>query len=140
MATCKDCIDYAKCLRLGDLDALSLTEGVEACAGFVPVKVCIDLVSHLGETVYKICPKCNPNHNESCERCAWHGCLSQVGCDVYGLWSNGEYSADKCTIVPKKLYWNFIPTIAKELGNRAFLNRDDAVRKLEALKSLEKGE
>lgn len=140
MATCKDCIDYARCLRRGDEDALNLTEGIETCRGFTPTAVCIDLIGHIGEKVYKICPKCNPDHNESCARCAWRGCMSQIGCDVFGLWNDGQYPADKCTIVPKFIHWNFIPAIAKEIGNKAFLNRDDAVRKLETLKEQDRNE
>ena len=136
--TCKDCIDYKRCLNRGDVDALNLTEGIEVCRGFTPIDICIELTKHIGETIYKICPKCNPDHNESCNRCAWKGCLSQVGCDIFGLWDNGEYDANNCTIVPKTIYWNFIPTIAKELGKKAFFNPEDAKQKLNALADKEK--
>lgn len=132
--TCKDCIDYKICLNRGDKDALNLTEGVEICNGFAPIDVCLELIQHIGKTIYKICPKCNSDHNESCNRCAWKGCMTMTGCDVFGLWNNGEYPADKCTIVPKILHWNFIPVIAKELGKKAFYNREDAMEKLRTLK------
>jgi len=40
----------------------------------------IDLPCRLGETVYKICPKCNDKHDGSCENCAWRDCPKP--CDV----------------------------------------------------------
>ena len=82
MAKCNECIEYTRCLLKGDEDALNLTEGVEVCRGFTPKDVCLELIEHIGETIYKICPKCNPHHNESCERCAWRGCMSIQGCDI----------------------------------------------------------
>ena len=139
MAKCYECIEYTRCLLKGDEDALNLNEGMEVCRGFAHKDICYELISHIGETIYKICPKCNPDHNESCNRCAWRGCMSLTGCDVFGLWEDGQYPAEQCTIVPKIIHWNFIPAIAKELGNKAFLNRDDAVRKLESLKALKGG-
>lgn len=139
MAKCNECIEYTRCLLKGDEDALNLTEGVEVCRGFTPKDVCLELIEHIGETIYKICPKCNPHHNESCERCAWRGCMSIQGCDIFGLRNDGQYPADECTVVPKIIHWNFIPALSKELGSKAFLNRDDAVRNLETLKALAKG-
>ena len=39
----------------------------------------------IGETVYKICPKCNDKHDGSCKNCAWEGCIWS-GCNsAYSL-------------------------------------------------------
>lgn len=87
----------------------------------------------VGDIVYRICPKCNDDHNGSCKNCAWAGCASNCGCTTYGLWTDGQYQADKCTIVPYKVSWNYIPELIKEIGNRVFLIREEAEAKLKEL-------
>ena len=128
--TCKDCIDYKLCLNRRDQDALNLNQGVEGCRGFAEVEVCKELVSHIGEIVYKICPKCNDRHNGSCENCAWRNASFLYGCDVFGLWGDGQYPADKCTIVPFYITFNRIPTIAHQLGKKCFFSREEAEKAL----------
>lgn len=95
----------------------------------LPVKV--------GEPVYRICPKCNDKHNESCENCAWRGSLSDCGCTTYGLWSDGQFSPDECTVVPYKVTWNYIPNLLKHFGKTVFLTKADAE---EALRKMNKTE
>ena len=53
----------------------------------------VELPCKVGDTVYRICPKCNNEHNNSCRNCAWAGCITDCGCDVYGLWNDGKYPA-----------------------------------------------
>lgn len=129
--TCKDCIDYKRCLKRGDKDTLNLNEGMEECRGFASVDVCKELISHIGETVYKICPKCNDQHNGSCENCSWRSAIFTNGCNVFGLWKDGQYPADKCTIVPFYIHFNSIPTIANQLGKKCFFTKEEAEKALE---------
>lgn len=84
----------------------------------------------VGDTVYRICPKCNDKHNGSCENCAWRNSLTLHGCQVFGMWSDGQYPPEKCTIVPMKVVWNSLPTVIENLGKRIFLTYEDAERKL----------
>jgi hypothetical protein len=134
MATCKDCIDYKRCLDRGDEDTINLTEGVEACLDFVSVDQCKMLVDHIGEYVHKICPKCNDRHDGSCDNCAWKSACFQNGCSVFGLWGDGQYPPDQCTIVPFKIHWNSIPTIAKQLGKKCFFTKEQAEAALARMK------
>ncbi len=34
------------------------------------------------DTVFKICPKCNPSHQGTCKNCAWGSALFSGACDV----------------------------------------------------------
>lgn len=126
MATCKECLKYKQCLNRGDEDAINLTDGVEICRGFAPVEQIKMLVDHIGENVYRICPKCSDRHNESCKNCAWSSALFSQGCTVFGLWGDGQYPPEKCTIVPYELFWNSIPTIANQLGKKCFFTKEEA--------------
>lgn len=85
----------------------------------------------VGDTVYRICPKCNDNHNGNCKNCAWQGAAGMNGCNVYGLWSDGQYPPDKCTIVPYKVTWNYIPNFLENIGKTVFLTHEEAEAALE---------
>ncbi len=82
--------------------------------------------------MYRICPKCNDRHNGSCKNCAWSGCFSDCGCIVYGLWSDGQYPPESCTIVPYKVKWNYIPDLLEHFGETVFLTHEEAERILES--------
>lgn len=94
----------------------------------------VELPCKVGDTVYKICPKCNDKHNGSCENCAWRGCISYCGCDVFGLWGDGKYPPERCTIVPYTMNWRFIPVVLKHIGTKVFLTCEEAKKRLEELK------
>lgn len=67
----------------------------------------------IGQTAYKICPICNPNHNGSCNHCAWRGCLG-AGCDVgVGVCFDGSYGKYDLQIIPIMVTENKIVTILK---------------------------
>ena len=88
----------------------------------------------IGDTVYRICPKCNDEHNGSCKNCAWIGCFSNSGCNTYGLWSDGQFPPEECTIVPYKVFWNYIPNLLENYGKTVFLTKEEAEAKLKELK------
>ena len=94
----------------------------------------IELPCKVGDTVYKICPKCNERHNGNCENCAWRGCISYDGCSVFGLWGDGQYPPERCTIVPYTMDYRFIPVVLKHIGTKIFLTREEAEKLLEELK------
>lgn len=55
----------------------------------------------LGSTLYKICPKCNENHNGDCNHCAWQGTMRV--CDVgVRVWGDGSYNKNPLQIVTRK--------------------------------------
>lgn len=91
------------------------------------------LPCQVGDTVYRICPKCNDKHNGNCENCAWRGSLSNHGCDVYGLWSDGQFPASECQVVPYKVSWNYIPNLLEHFEKTVFLTKEDAEKELERL-------
>lgn len=72
---------------------------------------CIELPVKIGSKVYKICPKCNDNHNGNCKNCAWGGCFSG-NCDIgVGVWSDGSYTEKPLQIVEKKITDNNISNV-----------------------------
>lgn len=79
----------------------------------------------VGDTVYRICPKCDNDHDGSCKNCAWEGTAGMKGCTVYGLWRDGQYPPDKCTIVPYKVTWNYVPNLLHNIGKTVFLTREE---------------
>ena len=91
----------------------------------------VELPCNVGDIVYRICPKCNENHEGSCKNCAWGSAWFQNGCDVFGLWESGEYPANKCTIVPYEVTWNLVPVVRDFIGKRIFLTREAAEAALE---------
>lgn len=93
----------------------------------------VKLPCQIGETVYRICPKCNDKHNQSCENCAWRFSLAHNGCNVYGLWSDGQYAATECHVVPYKVSWNYIPNLLEHLGKTVFLTKEEAEKELKRL-------
>lgn len=95
----------------------------------------VELPCKVGDTVYKICPKCNDRHNGSCENCAWRGCITFEGCSVFGLWGDGQYPPEKCTIVPYTMDYRFIPVVLRYIGTKIFLTREEAEKRLEELKN-----
>jgi len=86
-----------------------------------------------GDIVYRICPKCNDKHEGSCKNCAWCGCASNCGCTVYGLWNDGQFPPEKCTIVPYKVSWNYIPNLMEHFGKTVFLTQAEAEDKLKRI-------
>ena len=84
----------------------------------------------VGDTVYRICPKCNNDHDGSCRNCAWEGTAGMKGCTVYGLWRDGQFPPDECTIVSYKVTWNYIPSLLENIGKTVFLTEKDAQKEL----------
>ena len=60
----------------------------------------------VGDVVYKICPKCNPAHNGTCEDCAWQGTMRT--CDIgVRVYCDGSCNQTDLQVVKKKLGdWN----------------------------------
>lgn len=85
-----------------------------------------ELPCRIGDTVYRICPKCNDAHNGTCLHCAWSGTAGPQGCDVFGMWENGQFPPEQCTILTWTVRWNNIPLIEKWLGKRVFLSMEEA--------------
>ncbi len=93
------------------------------------------LPCRVGETVYRICPKCNDKHNGSCSGCAWENSATAHGCQVYG--NVGTKTLMGCQIVPYKVSWEYLPSLMEDLGKTVFLTRKEAEQKLE---EIQKGE
>lgn len=93
----------------------------------------VKLPCNVGDIIYRICPKCNDKHNCSCENCAWRGSLSNHGCDVYGLWRDGQFPASECHVVPYKVSWNYIPNLLEHFGKTVFLTKEEAEKEMKRL-------
>lgn len=72
---------------------------------------CIELPVKIGDSVYKICPKCNDNHNGSCKNCAWCGCFSGNCVVGVSVWSDGSYTEKPLQIVEKRITDNNISNV-----------------------------
>jgi hypothetical protein len=94
----------------------------------------------VGQTVYKICPKCNDRHDGSCNHCAWSGC-HMTGCDIgVRVYSDGSCGDKPLQIVPRKVtknnfvttleYWNLM-YFATEDKARTAMSEYDTIRKIE---------
>lgn len=81
---------------------------------------------YIGQTVYRICPKCNDKHNGNCINCAWENSMSNRGCTVYGLWKDGQFSKENSQIIETKLTWDWIPNFIDNLGERTFYTKKEA--------------
>ena len=57
----------------------------------------------IGDTVYKMCPKCNPDHNGTCQNCAWGGCYGPCNIDPY-VYNDGSFNEKKKQVVALKVY------------------------------------
>ena len=91
-------------------------------------KIYKEIQQYLGKKVYRICPKCNDNHNGNCNNCAWAGC--QRPCTTYGLWEDGQYPKEQCQILEATLTWNWMPDFMKHLGNKTFFTLEEAEKRL----------
>lgn len=94
----------------------------------------VELPCKVGDIVYRICPKCNDNHNNSCKNCAWASSITNCGCTTYGLWGDGQYPAEKCTVVPYKVEWRYVPNLLDNFGVKIFSTREQAEARLKELK------
>lgn len=128
-----DCYDSADCVSVL-VDRLAAYEEAEE-KGLLLMLPC-----KIGDTVYRICPKCNDRHDGSCEHCAWQYTGGITGCTVFGLWSDGQYPAEKCTVVPWHVGWNNMPVVIEKLGQRIFLTREEAEERLAELHEREEKE
>lgn len=80
----------------------------------------------IGDTIYKICPKCNEEHNGNCDHCAWSGCSTQ-GCDVgVNVYPDGSCYDGELQIIKGKVYRNNFMTICDWFGIMYFDDIDKA--------------
>ena len=82
----------------------------------------------VGDMVYKICPKCNKDHNGNCKHCAWSGCLGG-GCDIgVRVYSDGSCNQHDLQIISYKVTENRFVTILKYWNLMFFANIEEADR------------
>lgn len=97
----------------------------------------VELPCKVGDVVYRICPKCNDKHDGSCNNCAWASCITNCGCDVFGLWDDGQYPVHNCIIVPYRVSWRWMPSLLKHFGSKIFLTRAQAEARLKELEYID---
>lgn len=128
-AVCGIDMPYWRIDRADDLHSYLSGDAADKLADYEDAEeqgLLVRLPCKVGDTVYRICPKCNPKHDGSCEHCAWKGTGGIGGCAVFGMWGDGQYPAEKCTIVPWVASWHRMETIIRFLGERIFLTREKA--------------
>lgn len=59
----------------------------------------VQIPVRVGQRVYKICPKCNDEHNCTCKNCAWSGCIWNYCSIDVRVESDGSYNKHKKQIV-----------------------------------------
>ncbi len=98
-----------------------------------------EIPCNVGQTVYKICPKCNPYHSGNCENCAWRGCF-MTGCDIgIRVYSDGSHCEHPLQIIPYRatphrfmtvlLWWNIMYFATEEEAQTA-LAEYESIRKI----------
>ena len=87
-----------------------------------------EIQKYIGQTVYRICPKCNEDHNGDCKNCAWRFC--QKPCITYGLWGDGNWKAGACQILEVPLTWEWLPDFMAHLGDKTFFTFNEAEARL----------
>ena len=92
----------------------------------------------IGQEIYKICPKCNENHNGTCKHCAWAGCFT-AGCDVgVRIYSDGSFGDYKLQIRPYKVTeYNFF-TVKNNWNTMFFATQDEAEKALKEYDEIRK--
>lgn len=129
--TCKDCVHFEVCELKRNHYYLGkpigeVNDAEFACRHFKNKLRFVALPCKIGDTVYKICPKCNDDHNGSCKGCAWNGCLSYY-CDVgVGVWSDGSYHEGELQIVPYKVGETRLVGILRHWNIMFFATPDEA--------------
>lgn len=89
----------------------------------------------IGDTVYKICPKCNPDHNGTCKNCAWQDCCLPCTRGTY-IYNDGSFTKNKKQVVEKKVYEEEFVYINKLWNIDFFATREDcekAIKEYEAI-------
>lgn len=79
--------------------------------------------------IFKICPKCNDNHNGSCEHCAWRATASVCDVGVW-IWNDGSYNKKPLQIVPRRMR-TFDTTLAEWWNIQYFATKEEAETTLE---------
>lgn len=81
----------------------------------------------VGDTVYKICPKCNDKHNGSCKNCAWSDAIQSYGCDIGPeMYPDGSGLDKTMQIVKKEVTEQNLFTICELFGIQYFESIKDA--------------
>lgn len=136
---CKNCIHHDVC-TIVEVTANQEELNDFYCEDYKNRQQIIELPCLVGDMVYKICPKCNENHNGSCKHCAWAGC-HVTGCDIgVRIYGDGSYNKHELQIVPVKVnrnnlfntleYWNIMFFETESLAKIA-MRQYDAIRKME---------
>ena len=63
------------------------------------MKVNVQIPVQVGQKVFKICPKCNDEHNGSCKNCAWHGCIWHYCTIDVHIYKDGSFNEHKKQVV-----------------------------------------
>lgn len=63
------------------------------------MKVNIQIPVQVGQKVFKICPKCNDEHNGSCKNCAWRGCIWHYCTIDVHVYEDGSFNEHKKQVV-----------------------------------------
>ena len=87
----------------------------------------------LDATVWKICPKCNDQHEGSCEHCAWGMANMPYGCNIgVGIWPDGSFTGKPLQVVEAKVTKRNIFTICKNFGTMYFDSKEAAEAAMQA--------
>ena len=85
----------------------------------------------IGDEVYKICPKCNDNHNGTCEHCAWRGCIWSY-CDIEPrIYSDGNGNKKAWQMVKRKVTEQSFVHINEEWGVSYFATIENGLKAIE---------
>lgn len=82
-----------------------------------------------GHEIYKICPKCNANHNGTCNFCAWQGTMNV--CDVgVGIFQDGSRNMLPLQVVKRHLNDNCSQRLYSLWNVQYFPSADQAKKAL----------
>lgn len=101
----------------------------------------VNFPCEVGQIVYKICPKCNAEHNNSCKNCAWCGC-SMHYCDInFRVYQDGSCMQNQFQLVPIKVTRDNLIQIVEYFGVYYFATEQEGnsvIKLFDYIKKLEK--
>lgn len=93
----------------------------------------------LGDTVYKICPKCNDKHNGTCEHCAWSSAIMN-GCDVgVRIYDDGSFNKHPLQILKMQVTERNFFTICKNMGTMyhdSYIKAEKAISEYDKIRNI----
>jgi len=82
----------------------------------------------IGDIVYKICPKCNDQHNGTCKNCAWSGCIWNYCSIDIRVYEDGSCNKKPLQVVKRCVRENDFIHINEQFNITYFASEEEALK------------